>query len=378
MKIALFTYRYGTSGSGHAVEQLARYLVTLDHQVSVYDSVGMFDINDGTFVPHKFLTRIIRVFRNLINSLLRLPLKHAQFVNLNLFQSSLINIPKTYDLYNFHWIHNDFISLREIAEIPSDKILITQHDYWWADGLYHIDIDEEEIPEIYKKIQRRNLSNIRLLIDQKTNFICPSNWLRTAFAQKHNGHNPISHKLFNIVETNRTNTKITTNLNTPFKIAIAAWNMNWYKGDDLAKSIIDGFSLINECFELHIYGSDKSTVFSNCSYPIINHGRISQEELFNKLSCMDVLLYCSRFDNLPNLLIEASLLNLPVVCLDVGGCAEIIKHEVNGFVHKPSDLKGAQTSLNFLSKADFQTNSIEIQKEIMKSKTFYKTQYNDK
>lgn len=375
MKIAIFTYSYGVSGSGAAVRELSKFLVSKGHTVSVYDSLGHHDINSKSFKPHPLSVTFKRLFRKILNTVLKIPLKHRAYVNLSLFQSSIIKMPADYDFYNFHWIHNDFISLTDIMEIPPEKIVITQHDYWWVDGLHNIDLKSQKLPRIYSYIRDKNLSQIRKLVSSEINIIFPSKWLFSEFTKLHSMIRARTMVAFNIIDFD-TPIPDSEELSCiegsdSFKVAIAAWDISWYKGGDSALKVLEKLNRKVASFELHVYGSGNVHFNLDHAQKVISHGRLTQSKLFLQLSQMDALLYCSRFDNLPNLLVEASLLKLPVVCFDVGGCSEVIEHGVNGFVHEGTDFEGAAKSLAYIYKKNFQPRSTVVHNRITASKTFH-------
>jgi glycosyltransferase involved in cell wall biosynthesis len=65
-------------------------------------------------------------------------------------------------------------------------------------------------------------------------------------------------------------------------------------------------------------------------------GYVFDENVIIKLiNASDVLLYPSKADNLPNVLIESISCGVPAVTFDVGGCKEIIRNNENGFVLEP-------------------------------------------
>jgi glycosyltransferase involved in cell wall biosynthesis len=58
----------------------------------------------------------------------------------------------------------------------------------------------------------------------------------------------------------------------------------------------------------------------------------TEENMVEIMNVGDVLVYPSRADNLPNVLIESIACGVPAVTYDTGGCKEIIQHAINGFV----------------------------------------------
>lgn len=94
-------------------------------------------------------------------------------------------------------------------------------------------------------------------------------------------------------------------------------------------------------FEFHVYGSailDKDTYGKTFA-------RLENLEYrgpFNGLSSLptddyDLFLNTSQWDGLPNILMEAISVGLPVVSSDVGGINELIVHEKTGFLIDPFD-----------------------------------------
>lgn len=375
MRIALFTYVYGSSGSGIAVKNLSEFLVSCGGDVSVFDALGCHDVNNDTFTPYNYKIRSYRIIRKIVNLILTFRLEHRRYASVNPFKSSLIPIPPDYDLYNFHWCHNDFISIKDISKLEPSKVFITQHDFWWSDGLHHIDVTPHKIGWFHKLLRKRNRNMIQKIIDQRFNFIFPSHWLRKKFYSAYVvTDTKKSNVIWNIFNVNNPPIRSMQQQSSKFCIAIAAWDISWYKGIDLANKIInllEDNQLYSSEIEIHLFGDDRGFDFDT-TYKIVRHGRLDQRGLFKQLLEIDVMLYTSRFDNLPNLLIEASLLDLPVVCLDIGGCDEIIKNGINGFVHDQSDLEGAAESLVKIRKLSFKPNNTHVHNRIFKSKSFFR------
>lgn len=94
-------------------------------------------------------------------------------------------------------------------------------------------------------------------------------------------------------------------------------------------------------FRFHVYGS--SVLDADICTPAFEAAEnITYYGSFNGLPSLpvhqyDVLLYTSQWDGLPNVLLEAISLGLPVVASDVGGISELIRHGETGFLIAPYD-----------------------------------------
>ena len=69
-------------------------------------------------------------------------------------------------------------------------------------------------------------------------------------------------------------------------------------------------------------------------------GYMSPEVVPYKIAQADVVVIPSMQEGLPNLLLEACLLETPVIASNVGGIPEVIKDQVNGFLINPGDSQG--------------------------------------
>ena len=66
------------------------------------------------------------------------------------------------------------------------------------------------------------------------------------------------------------------------------------------------------------------------------------------MSKFDVLLLTSRYEGLPNVLIEAQLLGIPVVSTNCGGASETFVDNLSGLLIKKNDPKLIADSLSSL------------------------------
>ena len=65
---------------------------------------------------------------------------------------------------------------------------------------------------------------------------------------------------------------------------------------------------------------------------------------------VDFLIFPSRQDNLPNVIIESLSNFKPVLAFNIGGLGDLIKHKKNGYLAKPFDIKDFNRGLQFIIK----------------------------
>ncbi|RJQ23905.1 glycosyltransferase [Candidatus Parcubacteria bacterium] len=75
----------------------------------------------------------------------------------------------------------------------------------------------------------------------------------------------------------------------------------------------------------------------NMSDKIIFSGYTSH--IVSLLKSFDILVLTSIWEGMPNVIIEAMCMGVPVVSSNVGGCPEIIDHNIDGLLFKPNDVE---------------------------------------
>ena len=73
-----------------------------------------------------------------------------------------------------------------------------------------------------------------------------------------------------------------------------------------------------------------------------------QRDVASLMRSWDVFVLSSLWEGLPCAVIEARLCGLPVVAYDVGGIADIIHNDCNGFLIKPGDVKDFECKMEML------------------------------
>lgn len=115
---------------------------------------------------------------------------------------------------------------------------------------------------------------------------------------------------------------------------IWASRLDSQKRPDLLRKISQALCADSVAVDIHVYGSSvldslDSEYFKDCPN-ILYMGAFSGLESI-PVTDKDAFLYTSLFDGLPNVLLEAAQMNIPVITVDVGGIPELVCDQ-SGFV----------------------------------------------
>ena len=139
------------------------------------------------------------------------------------------------------------------------------------------------------------------------------------------------------------------------------------KGIDLLIKILDRIKEKN--IELTIIGEIDQKLFQKIRIDVKFIGKVSSDKKLNKIyNNNDILLFTSRQDNLPNVVMEAMSTGLPVIAFKIGGLKDLIKNNFNGYLCKPFNLNQYSKRLNNLildkkMRDKFSLNSINYSKK---------------
>lgn len=92
---------------------------------------------------------------------------------------------------------------------------------------------------------------------------------------------------------------------------------------------------------------DSAIAYSHFSF-------MDRYELMPYYLCCDCIAIPSYYDGMPNVLLEAGALSIPVLASNVGGMKDVIEHEVSGLLFEPGDVKSCSSAVyqfTSLSKA---------------------------
>ena len=190
----------------------------------------------------------------------------------------------------------------------------------------------------------------RIVEHSKISVITPSKWLEGLVKQSPVFENKQIYQIYNGVdetifrpyseEENYSLPDLDRNIKKIMFAGEVVKGSKWKGGDDLI-SILQ--KLDNELKEnVYFILLGKKSGFENDlelkNIRIIETGYVVDEVKMAKIySKCDLLIYPTKADNLPTVLIEATLCGTPCLSFDVGGVKEIISDNNNGFVFKPDE-----------------------------------------
>lgn len=121
----------------------------------------------------------------------------------------------------------------------------------------------------------------------------------------------------------------------------------WKGGDDLINILNEINNMTNEKIHLLVTGNGDLYELYKFDNLIIHQFGYIKNDIFLAAcySASDLLLYPTRADNLPNVLIEAISCGTPCITFDVGGCGEIIQDGIDGFVIECFDVEQFSTKV---------------------------------
>jgi glycosyltransferase involved in cell wall biosynthesis len=134
-----------------------------------------------------------------------------------------------------------------------------------------------------------------------------------------------------------------------------------------------GFDLLNNSLKLKPRNDLKLIIVSkNVQKKKIFHhdfegyDYLNEKQIFSLFKKVDFLIFASRQDNLPNVIIESLSYNKPVLAFNVGGVGDLIKHKFNGYLANPFELNDFNKGLDFIIRNhQILSNNISSDKKFM-------------
>ena len=259
------------------------------------------------------------------------------------------------DIVHLHWICGGMMTIEDIARIKA-PIVWSLHDMWAFTGGCHYD----EECQGYEK----ECGNCKVLGSDKENDLSKKIFKRKqkAFTQKKditivgisNWLNECSKNSTLLKDKNHINlpNPLDTNIFKPFdkEKARELWGLPKDKKlvlfgamgatSDPRKGfyeLMESLEKIEDSnVELVIFGSERCEDTKDLGFNIYYLGQLYDDvSLVTLYNSVDVMIVPSLQENLSNTIMESLACGVPVVGFDIGGNADMIDHERNGYLAKP-------------------------------------------
>lgn len=249
------------------------------------------------------------------------------------------------DLVHLHWTQHAFLSLRTLEELCKLglPIVITLHDYWWAQGIEQMETKPSELSAPLRRLDRQvRQRKAELMAHYPIHWVTVSSSLANEVSRSsivpRLGLSTIGNVLSaqyyqqaQMRETNATNEQalyqilfVATRVDDPIKgwsyLTAAMQQLAELAGEQRAQ------------MQLTLVGtlSDR-TLLKQIPIPVRHLGSISDAERLRSLySESSVLISTSERESFGQTLLEALACGTPVIARDSGGPADIVTDGVNG------------------------------------------------
>ena len=249
------------------------------------------------------------------------------------------------DLVHLHWTQHAFLSLRTLEELCKLglPVVITLHDYWWAQGIEQMETKPGELSAPLRRLDRQvRQRKAELMAHYPIHWVTVSSSLANEVSRSsivpRLGLSTIGNVLSaqyyqqaQMRETNATNEQalyqilfVATRVDDPIKgwsyLTAAMQQLAELAGEQRAQ------------MQLTLVGtlSDR-TLLKQIPIPVRHLGSISDAERLRSLySESSVLISTSERESFGQTLLEALACGTPVIARDSGGPADIVTDGVNG------------------------------------------------
>ena len=249
------------------------------------------------------------------------------------------------DLVHLHWTQHAFLSLRTLEELCKLglPVVITLHDYWWAQGIEQMATKPGELSAPLRRLDRQvRQRKAELMAHYPIHWVTVSSSLANEVSRSsivpRLGISTIGNVLSaqyyqqaQMRETNATNEQalyqilfVATRVDDPIK----GWSYLTAAMQQLAKLAGEQRAQM----QLTLVGtlSDR-TLLKQIPIPVRHLGSISDAERLRSLySESSVLISTSERESFGQTLLEALACGTPVIARDSGGPADIVTDGVNG------------------------------------------------
>ena len=263
------------------------------------------------------------------------------------------------DLLHLHWTQHAFLSLRTLEELCKLglPVVITLHDYWWAQGIEQMETKPGELSAPLRRLDRRVRQRKEELMARY-----PIHWVTVSSSLANEvSRSPIELRLGistigNVLsaqyyqQAQMQETRVTDE-QAPYQILFVAARVDdpikgWSYLTAAMRQLAELAGEQRAQMQLTLVGalSDR-TLLKQIPIPVQHLGSISDAERLRSLYAeSSVLISTSERETFGQTLIEALACGTPVIARDSGGPADIVIEGVNGALvahDKPQEMATA-------------------------------------
>ena len=373
LQLSTFDLRFGASIAARRLHE------ALLSQGSISDML-VSEVQSDTPRVHPAYTGVGKVRAKVRHSIDKLPLRFYTRKPSAPFSSSWLgsSIHRKIDQFqpdivHLHWCQTSFLPTGTLPHIPC-PIVWTYHDMWAFTGGCHYTagcdhylkqcgccpiLSSNSPGDVSHWLWKQKYHAYRN-VAKSLNVVCPSNWMADLARQAplltgvpvHVIANPISAQMFQPIDK-KTARRL---LGLPEKgrlVLIGATSKgDRRKGFDLLDAALHQYASLPgaEPLGLVTLGTRNSTAVSETKgLTTWNIGFLQDEvSLCALYNAVDVVALPSREENLSNMLSEALCCGIPCLAFAIGGNGDLIQHQVNGYLAKPSDTTDMATGLGWI------------------------------
>ncbi len=270
------------------------------------------------------------------------------------------------DILHLHWINFGYLSGQNLKAVLDLKkpTFITLHDMWWiTGGCHHAGSCDRytqqcgKCTSYLKHPKEDDLSHRQFELKQwamesaSIHWIACSEWLAKRVRKSTLGQrfpvsvipNPLDMSIFMPGDKLKAREKWKLEADKFYVLIVAAKLEVLWKGIDL---LIEATAFFPQDTELLVVGQMEESTAAQCHVPVRSLGIIRDStEMAQVYQAADVFALSSRFENLPNTIMEAMGSGIPCVGFSIGGIPEMIDHQHSGYVAQPFDVQDFATGI---------------------------------
>jgi glycosyltransferase involved in cell wall biosynthesis len=277
------------------------------------------------------------------------------------------------DIVHMHWCLNNYVSTPTLPHMGR-PLIWTFHDMWaFTGGCHYTNECQRYLTEcgacpVLKSPRENDLSrrlwkqkrSVYARVRNSLQVVCPSNWMaglaRNAPLLEgipvHVVPNPIDTRVFTPTDKSAARRTLGLPEQGPLLLMGTATSWDTRKGFDLLDAALQHYAAQPDSAELGlVFLGHKADALSAHSGKLrIHHLEFVSDEsrLAAIYNAVDLVALPSREENLSNMLAEGLSCGTPCLAFGVGGNADLVSHQTNGYLAKPFDTADMAAGLSWI------------------------------